>query len=117
MLLAPLLHHQVLCAALNNAGAAFAINRLSSTNCELSMELLKPLADTLSHGQIALLAGHAHREHNSHTDMLSHALPDHMWVQVVAQARIKKKQAPTGISFRGHRRGQRGMLPGDNFGK
>ena len=54
------------------------------------MELLKPLSDSLSHGQFALLAGHAHRQHNPHADMLSHALPDEIWSQVVAQAKIKK---------------------------
>ena len=90
MLLAPLLHHQVLCAALDNAGAAFTINRLSAAKCDMTMELMKPLADSLAHGQFALLAGHAHREHNVHTDILSHALPDSIWSQVVADARVKK---------------------------
>ena len=89
MLLAPLLHHQVLCSAMDNAGAAFSINRLSA-KCELTLELLKPLADSLSRGQFALLGGHAHREHNAHTDMLSHALTDHLWSQVVAGANVAK---------------------------
>ena len=91
MLLAPLLQRQVLCAAMDNAGGAFALNRLSATNCDLTMELMKPLADSLSHGQFALLAGHAHRQHNAHTDMLSHALPDRLWSQVVSQAQIRKR--------------------------
>lgn len=91
MLLAPLLRHQVLCSALDNAGAAFSINRLSA-KCELTLELLKALADSLSHGQYVLLAGHAHRQHNAHTDILSHALPDFLWSQVVAGAKVSKPQ-------------------------
>ena len=91
MLLAPLLQHQVLCAAMDNAGAAFSVNRLSSANCDLTMELMKPLSDSLSHGRCALLAGHAHRQHNAHTDMLSHALPDRLWSQVVSQANEKRR--------------------------
>ena len=90
MLLAPMLDRQVLCSALDNAGAAFTINRLTCNGCDLSLELLKPLADCLSHGQFSLLAGHAHREFNVHTDILSHALPDAWWAQVVAEAKVKK---------------------------
>ena len=63
MLLAPMMKDQVLCAALDNAGAAFSVNRLSATNCDLTTELMKPLSDSLSHGHFALIAGHAHREH------------------------------------------------------
>ena len=54
------------------------------------MELLKALADSISRGQFCLLGGHAHREHNEHTDILSHALPDDVWSQVVAEAKISK---------------------------
>ena len=90
MLLAPVLDTQVLCSALDNAGVAFTLNRLSCTKCEMSMELLKPLADALSHGQFALLAGHAHRQHNVHSDMLPHALPDDVWLQVLSSAKVLK---------------------------
>ena len=89
MLLAPMLDQQVLCAALDNAGTAFTINRLSC-NCEMSLELLRPLTDSLSHGSFALLAGHAHREHNVHTDMLSHALPDDVWSQAISGAKVRR---------------------------
>ena len=81
MLLAPMLDQQVLCAALDNAGTAFTINRLSC-NCEMSLELLRPLADSLSHGSFALLAGHAHRDCNTHANDLSHALPQELWKQL-----------------------------------
>ena len=90
MLLTPMLERQVLCSALDNAGAAFTLNRLTCNGCDMSLELLKPLADCLSHGHFSLLAGHAHREYNVHTDILSHALPDALWSQVVAEAKVKK---------------------------
>ena len=90
MLLAPMLDRQVLCAAMDNAGAAFTLNRLSGTSCEMTLELLKPLADSLSRGNVVLLAGHAHRQHNVHTDMLSHALPDDMWSQALSTAKLSK---------------------------
>ena len=89
MLLAPMLKDEVLCAAMHNAGAAFTLNRLSC-GCELTLELLRPLSDSLSRGHFALLGGHAHREHNAHTDMLSDALPDDVWSQAIAGAKVTK---------------------------
>ena len=89
LLLGPMLDQQVLCAALHNAGAAFSINSLSC-NCEMSRELLKPLSDSLSRGSHALLAGHAHREHNAHADALSHPLNDNMWSQVLKSAKVRQ---------------------------
>ena len=90
MLLAPMLDKQVLCAALDNAGAAFTLNRLSCSGCDMTQELLKPLADALSRGNVALLAGHAHRQHNAHTDMLSHALPRDVWSQALSSVQLSK---------------------------
>ena len=86
VLLAPLLRKQVLCCALDNAGAAFTLNSLCC-GCARS---LQPLSDSLSCGNYGLLAGHAHRERNSHTDTLSHSLSTSVWSQVVSQAPIKK---------------------------
>ena len=89
LLLAPMLEQQVLCCALDNAGVAFTINKLSC-GCERSLGLLRPFADSLSRGRFAVIAGHAHRVHNSHTDKLSHSLCDEMWSQVAAEAAVKK---------------------------
>ena len=90
LLLAPMLKQQVLCCALDNAGVAFTINKLSC-GCERSLELLRPFADSLARGRFAVIAGHAHRVHNSHTDKLSHSLSCDMWSQVADDAPIKKK--------------------------
>ena len=86
LLLAPMLRSEVLCCALDNAGAAFSINRLSC-GCERALELLRSLADSLLRGQFTVIAGHAHRVHNDHTDELSHSLSDGLWAQVVRSAR------------------------------
>ena len=87
---APMLKQQVLCCALDDAGVAFTINRLSC-KCQRSLELIRPLADALSRGRFAVIAGHAHRIHNSHTDNLSHSLSDELWNQVLREARVKKR--------------------------
>ena len=89
LLLAPMLRQEVLCCALDNAGTAFSINRMSC-GCERSLELLRALADTLLRGRFAVIAGHAHRVHNAHTDALSHSLCDALWSQVVREAKVKK---------------------------
>ena len=89
LLLAPMLQQQVLCCALDNAGVAFTINKLSC-GCERSLELLRPFADSLSRGRFAVIAGHAHRVHNTHTDKLSHSLCADMWSQVAREAAVKK---------------------------
>ena len=51
---------------------------------------MRPLSDALSRGRFAMIAGHAHRVHNSHTDNLSHSLSHSVWNQVVNEARVKK---------------------------
>ena len=89
LLLGPMLDQHVLCAALDNAGSAFSVNSLTCS-CEMSLELLRPLSDSLSRGQHALLAGHAHREHNAHADALSHPLTSDIWAQVIASAAVRK---------------------------
>ena len=89
LLLGPMLDQHVLCAALDNAGSAFSINSLTCS-CLMSLELLRPLSDSLSRGQHALLAGHAHREHNPHADALSHPLSNDLWAQVLTSATVRK---------------------------
>ena len=89
ILLAPFCEGQVLASALDNAGAAFVLNALSCA-CPMSLALLRPLADSLARHHLGLVAGHAHREHNQHTDDLSHALTDSLWRDVVLQAKVRK---------------------------
>ena len=89
-LLAPFLSRSVLTCALDNAGAAFSLNALSC-GCHKSLRLLRWIADTLDAHSLGLLAGHAHREYNAHTDALSHPLSRAMWSRVIAQAPVSKK--------------------------
>ena len=84
LLLAPLCKGKVLAAATDNAGVAFVLNAMSC-RCTQSLALLRPLADSLAKHRLGLIAGHAHRGHNTHADDLSHALPAHMWRDLIAQ--------------------------------
>ena len=89
LLLAPLCRGKVFAAASDNAGTAFVLNSLSC-GCPLSLELLRPLAASIESNHLGLVGGHAHRCHNVHADDLSHALHDHLWAAVLAQAKVKK---------------------------
>ena len=86
LMLAAELCHRVLYSALDNAGVACTINRLSC-RCDESLQLLCPLTDSLSRDNIVMLTGHVHRERNTHADVLSHPFPRVMWNQIVQQAR------------------------------
>ena len=72
----------VWCAALDNAGAAFVLNKLSC-GCPYTLELLRRLADCLAANRAGFLAGHAHRDKNTHTDTLSHIMTSALWSQVL----------------------------------
>ena len=80
----------VWCAALDNAGPAFVLNRLSC-GCPLTLELLRRLADCLATNHSGLLAGHAHREKNTHTDELSHLMTPSLWQQVLGGVASTRK--------------------------
>ena len=90
LLLAKHMCRKVLCCALDNAGVAYVLNALPS-GCLRSLQLLRPVADTLAANHVGLIAGHAHRAKNTHTDELSHALNDSLWSQVFASARVSRK--------------------------
>ena len=89
ILLAPFLQRKVFGCALDNAGAAFTLNKLTC-RCPRCLELLRPLADSLSRYHMGLIAGHAHRCRNAHTDELSHSLSHDLWSQIIAKAPRKK---------------------------
>ena len=89
ILLAPHVRHKVLCGAFDNAGVAFNLNSLSA-GCRRTINLLRPLADTLATNHVGMIASHAHRVHNKHTDALSHSLNDQLWAQVFASARVNR---------------------------
>ena len=76
-LVAPFVGGKVVGCALDNTGVTFTLNSLSS-GCAMTLQLLRHLADSLSYSQLGLVAGHAHRHRNVHTDELSHSLPIHV---------------------------------------
>ena len=78
LLLAPFCTGKVIAAATDNAGVAFVLNSMSC-RCPYSLALLRPLADALATYRLGLVAGHAHRQFNTHADELSHALPYQVW--------------------------------------
>ena len=90
LLFAAHMRGKVFCAGLDNAGVAFVVNSLSS-GCSQALQLLRPLADVLATNHVSLLAGHAHRVHNKHTDALSHALNGLLWSQVAESAPVSRK--------------------------
>ena len=91
IVLGRLFQRQVWCAALDNAGAAFVLNKLSC-RCPFSLELLRRLADSLAANRAGFLAGHAHREKNQHTDDLTHLMTPALWSQVLHGAQHSKPQ-------------------------
>ena len=89
LLLAARCEGKVMTVATDNAGVAFVLNSLSC-RCARSLALLRPLADALAKHHLGLIAGHAHRVHNSHADELSHALTDKLWSDIRQQAASQK---------------------------
>ena len=82
------LREKVLCTALDNSGAAFVINSLSC-GCPRTLELLRPFADSQAANHLCVIAGHAHRHLNTHSDDLSHSLNASLWSQVISDARVR----------------------------
>ena len=100
MLLAPFLAGKIMCAALDNAGTAFTINKLSA-GCPWSTTLLRSLVDCCHKHRLGLLAGHTHRTRNMHADALSHALPSNVWRQVersAPEARHSRMEFPFAVA-------------------
>ena len=97
LLIAPFCKGKVIAAATDNAGVAFVLNAMSC-RCPWSLALLRPLADTLAKYRLGLVAGHAHRNHNTHADDLSHALPQAVWRRL----RVRAKSERHGLQFAVH---------------
>ena len=85
LLLARHTQHKVFCGAFDNAGVAYALNALSCIGLR-SLRLLRHLADSLVENHVGLIAGHAHRAKNKHTDALSHSLDPSLCSQVFESA-------------------------------
>ena len=84
LLVAPFLRDNVMACATDNSGAAFTLNSLSCA-CTETLKILRPVADCLTRSRVGLVADHAHRERNQHSDDLSHALPMHFFRRYVPQ--------------------------------
>ena len=115
LLLAPHSRGKVLCGAFDNAGVAYDLNSLTA-GCPRALRLLRPLADSLAANHVGLLAGHAHREHNQHTDTLSHSLTDALWSQVFESAPVKRRGDHLHFAILDMRRGEC-MLATISFGR
>ena len=83
------LRGNVLCSALDNSGAAFVTNKMSC-GCPMTLAMLRPFADVCAANHLSVLAGHAHRHRNCHSDDLSHSLNDKLWSQVIDTAPVKR---------------------------
>ena len=115
LLLAPHMSGKVLCGAFDNAGVAYDLNTLTA-GCLRSLRLLRPLADTLAANHVGLIAGHAHRVNNAHTDVLSHSLNDFLWSQVFESAPENRKGDQLHFAILDMRRGEC-MLATISFGR
>ena len=82
-LLAPVLSETVFGVAVDNTGAAFAINRLSCRD-GLARRLLQQLASDLDAAGHTALAAHVRRHRNVHADEMSHALESGQWKSIGA---------------------------------
>ena len=96
ILLAPALPGRVLACALDNAGAAFALNSMTC-GCQRTLHVMQPLADSLTRHGVGLVADHTHRERNAHADEMSHLFPVDVWSRLVPQA--EPRRAKTEIHF------------------
>ena len=89
-LLAPMLAEVVFGVAVDNTGAAFAVNRLSCRD-DLARRLLQQLASDLDAAGHTALAAHVRRHRNVHADDMSHALQACKWAAIRRQ---HKSRAP-----------------------
>ena len=87
VVLAPFLHEKLMCATVDNAGAAFSINTF---NCRhpATRRLMQIVVDAVSQHKFWLVAGHGRRHRNTHTDAMTHAISDALWKQVIPSADV-----------------------------
>ena len=81
-LLADKIPETVFGAAVDNTGAAFAVNRLACRD-KISLRLLQQLAQVLHQKGHTALASHVYRYRNEHADDLSHNLFPACWEKIV----------------------------------
>ena len=89
-LLSPVMSESVFGVAVDNTGAAFAVNRLSCRDA-LARRLLQQLASDLDAAGHTALAAHVRRHRNVHADAMSHALTAREWASIRAQHGSRKR--------------------------
>lgn len=90
-LLSPVMSESVFGVAVDNTGAAFAVNRLSCRDA-LSRRLLQQLASDLDEAGHTALAAHVRRHRNVHADAMSHSLVAKEWASICAQHSSRERQ-------------------------
>ena len=86
--LAPFLQEKLLCTAVDNAGAAFSINAFNCRDAA-TRKLMQILVDAVSRHKSWVIAGHGRRHRNTHTDLMTHAISDALWDQVMTAEPVR----------------------------
>ena len=79
-------------SAVDNTGAAFALNSMSCRD-KISLRLLQQLAQDLQNGGHTVLASHVRRFRNEHADLLSHSLYPAWWQDIVRHQKRRQKKS------------------------
>ena len=87
-MLSPSLSDITFGVAVDNTGAAFAVNKMSCRD-KLSSRLLQQLSSDLDTRGHSALAAHIRRHRNQHADDLSHALLPGMWAKIAKHQRSR----------------------------
>ena len=93
-LLAMVLPESVFGVAVDNTGAAFAVNKMSCRDA-IARRLIQQLSSGLEWAGHTALAAHVRRDRNTHADALSHTLPPSLWLLIMQHqdSRISKGDA------------------------
>ena len=83
-LLSPVLPDTVFGVAVDNTGAAFAVNKLTCRDA-ISRRLIQQLASDLDSAGHTALAAHVRRHRNVHADDMSYALEGAEWRVIIRQ--------------------------------
>ena len=97
-MVSPSLSDVVFGVAVDNTGAAFAVNKMSCRD-KLSSRLLQQLSSDLDRPGHTALAAHIRRHRNQHADDLSHALLPGMWGNIERQQRSRSARLATKCWF------------------
>lgn len=89
-MVAPQLAQTVFGVAVDNTGAAFAMNKMCCSD-RISCRLLQQVSSALDKMGHTAFAAHVRRHRNQHADDLSHALFHAQWAKIVKQQQPRRK--------------------------